>query len=173
MKYALVNSQNIVVNVIALQNVNAYRAPPGLTVMQVNDWVQIGDLSDAAKPVPPKPPLPAARNGQIREIEIIRDTKNQGIISYNQINYKTDDNLIVWLNETLANESNIAPGTNFPLVWPTDTGSVSLSFADAKNVFQSYLLRKKQNFANYLVLEAAINSSTDPSSVDISTGWVN
>jgi hypothetical protein len=43
MKWALVDSDNIIQNVIAYDGADEYIPPQGVTLQQVNDWLHIGD----------------------------------------------------------------------------------------------------------------------------------
>ena len=50
MKWALVDSNNIVQNVIVYDGVSPYTPPDSLSAQQVNDWLNIGD--DINEPQP-------------------------------------------------------------------------------------------------------------------------
>jgi hypothetical protein len=50
MKWALVDNTNTVQNLIVYDGVAAYTPPEGLTLQQVNPWVQIGQLSTIPQP---------------------------------------------------------------------------------------------------------------------------
>lgn len=43
MKWALVNAENIIQNLIEYDGEQAYAPPDNLTIQQVNDWLNIGD----------------------------------------------------------------------------------------------------------------------------------
>lgn len=49
MKYALHNEHGIIVNVIEYDGKNKYNPGAGLTLCEINDWVQIGDHKDTPK----------------------------------------------------------------------------------------------------------------------------
>lgn len=51
MKFALVNAQDIVVNVVVYDGAE-YQPPAGLRLLEINDWLEIGDHKDKLKPVP-------------------------------------------------------------------------------------------------------------------------
>lgn len=53
MKWALVDSQNIVQNTIdydPLEPYGPYSAPAGLILMQINDWIEIGQDTQTPDP---------------------------------------------------------------------------------------------------------------------------
>jgi hypothetical protein len=52
MKWALVDAGNVVKNLIVYDGVSRYIPPDGLSIIQVNDWVEIGELVDKAEPSP-------------------------------------------------------------------------------------------------------------------------
>lgn len=54
MKYALIDSNNIVQNVIVYDGVAEYAPAAGLALQQVNDWVNIGDNKNISEPTPPE-----------------------------------------------------------------------------------------------------------------------
>jgi hypothetical protein len=57
MKYALVDANNIVQNLIVYSEGSNYTPEEGLSVQQVNEWINIGDNKDAPEPLPPEPLL--------------------------------------------------------------------------------------------------------------------
>jgi hypothetical protein len=57
MKWALVDSSGMVQNVIEYDGVTEYTPPEGISLQQVNEWVQIGKAHDAAEPIP-EPVIP-------------------------------------------------------------------------------------------------------------------
>jgi len=58
MKYALVDSDNIVQNIIVYYEGANYTPAEGLTVQQVNDWVKILDHKDTPEPALSESALP-------------------------------------------------------------------------------------------------------------------
>jgi len=53
MRYALVDANDLVVNVIEYDGVQPYKPKDGLSLIEVNDWIEIGDNKDTEK----KPPV--------------------------------------------------------------------------------------------------------------------
>ena len=49
MKWALINEDGMVVNIIAYDGKAPYRPADGLSLVEVNDWVEIGEHKDADK----------------------------------------------------------------------------------------------------------------------------
>ena len=58
MKYALIGSNNIVVNVIEYDGIAPYTPADGLFLEQVNAWVKIGDDKNTPEHEPAEPELP-------------------------------------------------------------------------------------------------------------------
>lgn len=58
MKYALVDSNNIVQNFIVFNPQSTYVPPFGLIIQQVNDWINLGDLITNPAPTPTPTPVP-------------------------------------------------------------------------------------------------------------------
>lgn len=56
MKWALVDAQNIVKNIIVYDGVSPYRVPDGLSLMQINDWVGREEPVNKEAPLPPSRP---------------------------------------------------------------------------------------------------------------------
>lgn len=68
MKYALVNKDSIIENVVAHDPAlphGGYEPPTGLSIMEVNDWLNIGDNINAPEPV--YTPTPEAVNKGISD----------------------------------------------------------------------------------------------------------
>ena len=53
MKWALIDPNGQVINIIIYDGVSEFQAPGGVTLLQVNDWINIGDNKNDPKPVPP------------------------------------------------------------------------------------------------------------------------
>ena len=64
MKWALVDKDNIVVNVIVYSQGSDFVPPEGIEILEVNDWLNIGDNVDKLKPaeMQPKPQNKKDRN---------------------------------------------------------------------------------------------------------------
>lgn len=52
MKWALVDSDDIVRNIIIYEESLPYTCPEWLTLTEINDWVNIGDNKDIPEPLP-------------------------------------------------------------------------------------------------------------------------
>lgn len=52
MKWALVDKNNIVRNIIVYDEGTPYFPPDWLTVEQINDWIDIGDMKDNPESLP-------------------------------------------------------------------------------------------------------------------------
>ena len=55
MKWALIDENGIVKNLIAYDGAALYTPTAGLTLQQVNPWVQVGQNADTSEPLPPVP----------------------------------------------------------------------------------------------------------------------
>lgn len=51
MKWALVNNENVVMNVVDYDGVSSLEPIDGLQLLEVNDWINIGDSIDMPQPV--------------------------------------------------------------------------------------------------------------------------
>lgn len=60
MKYALIDENNIVTNLVAYDGAADYTPPEGHFLVQVNDWVAIGSRADAVRPQPTQTEILAA-----------------------------------------------------------------------------------------------------------------
>ena len=57
MRWALVDSNNKVRNVIVYDGISPYLPPEGIVLREVNDWVEIGLDADIKEADVPKPPI--------------------------------------------------------------------------------------------------------------------
>ena len=61
MRWAIVDGNGEIQNIIAYDGISAYAPPNGFTLQQVNDWLGIGSgINDTQPPTPPAPPPPIA-----------------------------------------------------------------------------------------------------------------
>lgn len=75
MKWALVDSQNKVSNVIAYDGESPYEPPAGLNLREVNNWVDLGMDADipfeqVPKPIPKSPAVQKAERNNIMKMDL-------------------------------------------------------------------------------------------------------
>jgi hypothetical protein len=89
MRMALVDDKGIVKNVIVYDPSKEWNPPAGLTLVEVNDWVNIDDAYD--KPLPPPPPH---KTEEERKQERNAAAKNElSLIASFNIEKKTNPNI--------------------------------------------------------------------------------
>lgn len=71
MRYALVDENNVVVNVIEYNGSDPYTPPAGLTIKSVDDWIDIGH--DADLPLPVSPVIDEAQAKEMRDTNAAND----------------------------------------------------------------------------------------------------
>lgn len=91
MKWALIDSQNIVKNIIAYDGVSPYRVPDGMSLVQINDWVGRDEPMDKSAPLPPVDRDPADVKAKRDEV----NKSNLALIAAFEIEKKTNP-LLEW-----------------------------------------------------------------------------
>jgi len=64
MQWALVDSNNVVVNIIVIDPEKEYKPPQGLALREINDWVHMGRDADMPKPTDDPPQTDEERKAQ-------------------------------------------------------------------------------------------------------------
>lgn len=176
MKWALVDGSSIVQNIISYDGVSAYQPPQGLQLLEVNDWVHIGDNKDIAQPtvqdnIDQQYTLDQRKQNVLDSLLLKRDEVIESNITVNAVSYFADNNSVNVMHQALTLEG-LAIATVFPTTWILADGTTTTVTIDQiKAVAAAIATRKNAAFDNYITLAAQINASTDPESIDITTGW--
>jgi hypothetical protein len=89
MKWALVNSENVVINIIVYEG-SPFSPPDGLSLLEINDWVDIGMKADISLADIPKATPPDAANIKKQRDMLYKD--NLAIVAlFNMVKNKQPD----------------------------------------------------------------------------------
>lgn len=168
MKWALVNSDSIIKNVITYDGVSEYTPPDDLNLMQVPDWLNMEDHINKPEPTLS---IEQAKGFAAQKILLKRDLIiNSGITVLGK-KYKTDNESLNMMLQSISIQS-FGISSIFPLNWILyDDSVISVSFDDMKNVAAQISGMKQACYSRYVELLNEINLSNDPLSVNIDLGW--
>lgn len=88
LKYALIDADNIIRNIIEYDGVSAYKPPTGLRVQQVEDWLDIGH--NANDPAPPPNTTPETQAQILATLAAHRYAIQNNYVSIGGVRYRTD-----------------------------------------------------------------------------------
>lgn len=127
-------------------------------------WVANGNT---ANPIP----LADQVNFKLADLAKRFDTERYKNIVYNSLTYYADyDSQLLIANSLSSYDRGYTSA--FPANWTmADNSVISHSYADIKGLSFAISDRTKLCYANYQSLAAQIAASTDPSTIDITTGW--
>jgi Domain of unknown function (DUF4376) len=171
MKWALVDHDSICQNIIHYEVGSGYQPPEGFYLLQVNDWINIGDNINDPEPTPPTPTIEEQRADATDKLVVMRDQHIEDGVPYNGYRFYTDPNSQNLMMQAILTEIN-GIGEVFPTIWLTMSNEpATITLDDAKAIMGLFTTKKKANYMNYMNLLAEINVSDDPLSIDISQGW--
>ena len=171
MKWALVDTNEIVVNVIAYDGVSEYAVPEGLSLEEVNDWVDIGQATDVPEPTPVTPTIEQRRTVCAATLYDYRNGRMFSPIVVGGNSFGTDPQSQAVMLQAISVES-FGIATVFPTTWIlSDNSTAQVTLQDMKDVALALSVRTSACYANYMALLGEINASDDPESIDITQGW--
>lgn len=176
MQWALVNSNNIIENLIAYDGGAPYEPAEGLTLMQVNDWLLIGEKINKAESSVLDNLIANFTIDQRRAFCVTalineRDAQIVKNITVNGNVFFADQDSINVMHEAITMQGLGIDGV-FPTNWVLAVGgTINLSYSDAQAVASAIATRKNLAFANYMSLRASIMSAPTPEAVNIKQGW--
>lgn len=168
MKWALVDSDSIIKNIIIYDGISEYSPPDGLNLTQVEDWLNMNEHIDSPQP---SLSIEQQRLFALQNLLIKRDMViNSGIIiSGNK--YSTDNENLNMMLQSISIQS-FGISSIFPMDWILyDNSTINISFDDIKDVASQISSMKQDCYVNYSSLLSEINSSDEPLSVNIDSGW--
>ena len=178
MKWALVNAEDIIVNVILYDADAPYTPPEGTFVMEVNDWLNIGDPTTKPEPtvidnLAANYTMEQRRGFCMASLFQLRDQELAKNITVGGNTFYSDNESISVLHQAITIQG-LQIDTVFPADWIVATGgTVSLSYSDAQALASAIATRKNAAFANYVSLANEIAIAEVPELVDINQGWPN
>lgn len=167
LKYALIDADNIIRNVIDYDGSSQYKPPAGLRLQQVESWLDIGH--NANDPEPPPPPfVPESQDRILADLAAHRYAIQNSSVVINTHRFKTDAESRLAL---LAVFSVAATNSAFKVNWKMSDGTfVTLDQAGILAAGQGVLgfvqacfdaeKTLRDNVANYTT-SAAINADFD------------
>lgn len=168
MKWALVNNENLIENIISYDGEAEYSPPDGLQLIEVNDWLNIGDDINLNEPTV---------SIEIRRefcLNSLIEKRNQALssgVTYNDAVFGTDDNALNLMLQCITMQG-LGISTIFPRDWIlADNSIMQVSYDDMKAIALLVQEKKDACYSNYIALMTQINLSNDPESVDINAGW--
>lgn len=168
MKWALVDSQNIINNIISYSEDSNYLPPPDLQLIQVNDWLNIGDNINL-----PQPTLSIDTRREWR-LNALLEKRNQVIESGIEVNgniFATDDSSINKMLQAISMQG-LGIMEIFPRSWILKNGSIiQINYDEMKAVAIAIASRIDVCFESYMSLSEQIKNSDDPESININSGW--
>lgn len=167
MKWALVNEDNICINIIEYDGVSAY-APGGQRLARVDDWIEIGDKADKAAPLPYQPTLEFRRNIAKLKAEEMGAARSQGHVAYENGQFPGDNESLSFL-QSMVNAENYRLGTS-PLddsFFPARMrgGEMVDSITIAKKIYMASAKRRKEIEENLFHALEIIDASEEPESI--------
>lgn len=128
-------------------------------------WINAGNVADPVD-------INVRRNGVLSALTNKRDSVIASGVTYNNNVFLTDDNSQNILHKALYMQSSGDKTDTFPRSWILADGlSITVAYTDMQAVAVLIATKTDSAYANYLTLKAQIESSTDPESIDITTGW--
>jgi len=178
MQWALVNAQDIVENVIVYDPELPYKPAEGLRIVEINDWVTIGDRFDMPQPtitdnMAARYTIEERRGFCAMAVAQKRDNVISSGITVNSNTYFTDDASLNTMLQAITMEG-LGILSTFPRSWIlADSSIITVSYDDIKAVAVAIAQKKNACYANYMALVAKIMASDAPELIDINTGWGN
>lgn len=176
MKWALVDSQNIVQNIISYDGVSPFQPQEGQILIKINDWVNLGDNININEPtiidnLSSNFTIEQRRGFVITALTNERDFQIQKNITVNGHIFLADNDSITVLHQALTIQG-LGIDTIFPTNWILADGTIlNVSYDNMKAVATSISMRKSNAYTNYITLASKINSSQTPENIDITQGW--
>lgn len=168
MKWALINNQDIIENVISYDGDAEYNPPEGLLLVQVNDWLNIGSHVNDSEPVVS---IEIRREICVNNLIQKRNQVLTSGVSYNGYVFGTDDNVINLMLQSITMQG-LGISTVFPRDWIlADNSVISVSYDDIKLVATLIQAKKDSCYGNYILIMNEINISNNPESINIDSGW--
>ena len=175
MKWALVEN-DIVKNVIVYDEQSSYTPPEGQSLIQVNDWIDIGENINLPEPtiqdnIEKLYNLEQRKEIVMNSLVLKRDSEINKNITVGTNEFFADESSVKLIHEALTMEG-LGIKTVFPSPWLLPNGTpITVTYDDMKALASAIATRKDAAFTNYMTLAAQIASSDSPESIDITTGW--